>query len=1439
MSRYRRQPSPIKNINDHAGYRHYEDDKVEEGFYRESDQNILQSKYKPSVNTSYNDTSNNKISNLQRNKSVKISPRQSYEINQNVSQYDDDNYNARHIVTKPEPGTPRRYHMWDINDEDDDSPVTQYDHRAMYSKYGDDKHLTSKFELEEQQDSREKPAKIQSLKGQSSKNTNKKLYAAVQDRSERATKSNYLHLENLENNEDSDSDKITTYRFSKSIENMIGDLNMDRLDPTLRNLLENYAGSHKSTDLSKNSNTLSSNVADQQHPSHNSDETSIQFEEWKEIIKSIEKERERLEVKVERKLSPRSKKGNRKDAHLIKQNRQLSEFNLDQDYTDNSKNTRQNINQSNPVEYQQRKQRKLTAARPENRNYLTDDNALQVENSMELKLNRNNGKQNLISNVSDSQDIMREDRRSKYNAVNRQSSTAEIFDDLPTDLKASLQPVRSHSRDNQNRKKNAETPIIDGTISEENETIRSKTATTLNNKKSDLKTPRTPRNEKDLDRIRQKRLAYLAKNAARAETTVNKADSKAAGKSNQNNKKSSKTNDKMSSIGQSSESHGSSEYRKPSESITAPVSRSVSTAPRNNNVGVLNVGVPNTTNLKYSRDNEIPELELEDSENSDENVAFITHRESETNYSITARSPKDSLLTYEGEDSENGISHDEDLDNLQRFSWSHTDPMTQRSPRKENRINYSTLASIWGIDDDNKVSHDFSDPISTMKDQTNIDSRQKIQSFSSALSPNKTTSKKDYSTVTDNKLAINDHSQSVATASTNKDYDSAIKSTKFFKASPSISPTPSQTTNKVVKVCPTCRSHCNHDSMFCIDCGTTIISVSPGFIAEVDPIPVNNKLQTKEAEREINVASTDTNQDSHEDKVSVTRLQKSYSEAYFKKTPIRSHNPGQTSSKAKARYETSQSLDSRNRSKILSTDEDDSILETSDHEGQMISSKNLLSNYKRHWQKSSTAWSSFNSNELSNPPASSLYPAIINESSHGYPDQTISILKYSKPNDVITDELTSEEDNHSDRNRIANKRLSDYYYNNLVNSPLSLLDLPDELLLMILSKIPQKELIKCSMVCRRLYWIANDSALWNEIIVPKNVPLSNMSLKAIGRRKPVCLTLPQMEVVESEYSNRATRSSNVVITVDGLRQLFRQCSDSLQEFTMAYVPTTTSETIGDEVLVHIATRCPNVHTIHCSQCNVSDDGIISILEGCKSMISIDLSGCLNISNRTISTIASRHGDSICYLDISGCSKIDSQAAKMIAYNCKNIISLNLGQCYKLSNDDISRLAANLKHIEKIGLRGISQITDDCVSFLARNWQKLSDISLAKCSKITDIAMNELAIHRPSIRCLDICGCEMVTDNSINVIAQHCHSLEVLDLSSTNITRSSVKDLANSQCYRTLKSIKLSFCRDVTHESLIYLVKHCKRLKSLHIYGCKRIRDTDMLRGLNIHLNIER
>ena len=48
-----------------------------------------------------------------------------------------------------------------------------------------------------------------------------------------------------------------------------------------------------------------------------------------------------------------------------------------------------------------------------------------------------------------------------------------------------------------------------------------------------------------------------------------------------------------------------------------------------------------------------------------------------------------------------------------------------------------------------------------------------------------------------------------------------------------------------------------------------------------------------------------------------------------------------------------------------------------------------------------------------------------------------------------------------------------------------LLSLPDELLLMVLSNLDQKDLVKCMLVCRRLFHVASDATLCKYLLIPK------------------------------------------------------------------------------------------------------------------------------------------------------------------------------------------------------------------------------------------------------------------------------------------------------------------------------------------------------------------
>ncbi|KAH3727650.1 hypothetical protein DPMN_053589 [Dreissena polymorpha] len=48
------------------------------------------------------------------------------------------------------------------------------------------------------------------------------------------------------------------------------------------------------------------------------------------------------------------------------------------------------------------------------------------------------------------------------------------------------------------------------------------------------------------------------------------------------------------------------------------------------------------------------------------------------------------------------------------------------------------------------------------------------------------------------------------------------------------------------------------------------------------------------------------------------------------------------------------------------------------------------------------------------------------------------------------------------------------------------------------------------------------------------------------------------------------------------------------------------------------------------------------------------------------------------------------------------------------------------------------------------------------------------------------------------------------------------------CGQRLETLKINFLTDVTEQSVIKLAKHCRRLTSVHMYGCTSVRNVDKI-----------
>ncbi|XP_014769248.1 F-box/LRR-repeat protein 2-like [Octopus bimaculoides] len=226
-----------------------------------------------------------------------------------------------------------------------------------------------------------------------------------------------------------------------------------------------------------------------------------------------------------------------------------------------------------------------------------------------------------------------------------------------------------------------------------------------------------------------------------------------------------------------------------------------------------------------------------------------------------------------------------------------------------------------------------------------------------------------------------------------------------------------------------------------------------------------------------------------------------------------------------------------------------------------------------------------------------------------------------------------------------------------------------------------------------------------------------------------------------------------------------------------------------------------------------------------------------MSDNGLKILVSKHSESLQELEMFGCFNITSRGIRHLASVCTNLRTLQLGQCYKLTDSCIAEVSSSLCCVQNLDLRGCKQIKDSCIEKIVANCSRLHTLALANCPNISNNAMQKIASTLPGIRSIDVCGCKLITDESVNRLATNCRQLVYLDISSTGCTYKSICRLAE-QGSNDLETLKLNFITGITETSLTKLTNSCKRLTTLHLYGCKRVKNLEKIQALHPNLIIE-
>lgn len=330
--------------------------------------------------------------------------------------------------------------------------------------------------------------------------------------------------------------------------------------------------------------------------------------------------------------------------------------------------------------------------------------------------------------------------------------------------------------------------------------------------------------------------------------------------------------------------------------------------------------------------------------------------------------------------------------------------------------------------------------------------------------------------------------------------------------------------------------------------------------------------------------------------------------------------------------------------------------------------------------------------------------------------------------------------------------------------PANINNLPEYILLNILSYLSTKYLCIASGVCKKWHLLCWDPQLW------RNMKISKYSGSNIDK------------IMYTILSRLARSTQGLCLTLQYIR--LAQC-----------------ECLSDRGLSYIAKYCIDLEKLEILACPCATNrGVQSVLESCLSLTWLDVRGCLCINSICHSMITNIQSSSdtffrLTYLDISDCVAVDDLGLRTLSFTCTRLETLHMRRC--------------------------SRITDVGMQHIACHCTTLRELSISDCHKVRDFSLKEIARHCPSLRYLSLMRCA-VTDAGIKMIAKGCSNLRYLNVRScAGVTDVGVVYVAQN-CFK-LRSLDVGKCL-VTNNTLSALGIHCPQLKRLSIKGCRNLTD---------------
>lgn len=238
---------------------------------------------------------------------------------------------------------------------------------------------------------------------------------------------------------------------------------------------------------------------------------------------------------------------------------------------------------------------------------------------------------------------------------------------------------------------------------------------------------------------------------------------------------------------------------------------------------------------------------------------------------------------------------------------------------------------------------------------------------------------------------------------------------------------------------------------------------------------------------------------------------------------------------------------------------------------------------------------------------------------------------------------------------------------------------------------------------------------------------------------------------------------------------------------------------------------------------VDENTLSIILNGCTKLVSLDLSNKIyqHFDKSLYPTFMclTEGVYSLTELDLSFLP-IDKRSIERLVRGFPSLTALKL-ECCTVISDDLRMLSEGFSGLRELSLAENERIDSESLTHLVSNCSQLTRLSLRDNLYCTDQGMIAIGEGCSDLTALDLMYCRHPTTEGVIAFTKKCSRLASLNVNAFGCVRRGLP-LSSEVIYEYLTSLNLSYCQDVTDESLAALGQMAPSLKSLAISDCNQL-----------------